>query len=248
MKKLFNIKADGSLTISIDDQLFDNFRKKAHTWYTSKKLSYIAPWILVIIDILGFLQITNLTFKTSPQNQIIVVSAFAIAFEIAPLYIGYALCLKNYKLGRPIHNWILLFSSVACILGVIANIIFRSLTMNIAYLYATGSKTSELALPMTILMSILPVITSLVNLVIGCLSFDPLLFDIMHLSKKLKLLKVRKRQLEGCLEELNNDHTLEISLNEEEEKYCNSVKIEIAALRTRLYNYISAQSSSIYRR
>lgn len=240
MSKLVNIKTDGALKISVESRLLESTRK-AHAWYTSKQFGTYALLILAVIDIGGFLQIADLTLKASPVNKMIIVSAFAVAFEVAPLYIGYALCLKSYNLGKPIHNWVLAFSTISSCLGVIGNIAFRILTMDIAYFEPTLKTTSSLALPMTVLMCILPVITSLVNLVIGCLSFDPLLFDILRLSKKLRMLRLRKRQLEAYYQELTNNEDVRKTLLEDENKYYNNAKMEFVTMRTRLRNYITAR-------
>lgn len=245
MSKLVSVKTDGSLNISIENHLFENIRK-AHTWYTSKYINIPALIILAIIDIVGFVQIMNLTVSESLPSRIIITSALAIAFDVAPLYIGYALCLKAYKLGKTIHNWILGFSTFACILGIVGNICFRLMTMDIAYEGPIDGKASELALPLTILMCILPIITSLVNLTIGCLTFDPLLFDMLRLSKKLRQLKLRKRQIEAYLEEFTDENALKQMLIENEDKCYENTKREIYALRSRLKTYTIAKISGAH--
>lgn len=242
MKRLLSIKADGSFNVSVDKQLSQSVRK-AHTWYTSKHISLPSLLILALIDILGFMQIANETIKESTLNRLVIISAFSVAFEVAPMYIGYALSLKSYKLGKPIHNWVLGFSISACILGVIGNTIFRILTMEGAYRNNITDGLYEFALPITIVMCILPVITSLVNLVISCLSFDPLLFDIARFSKKLNVLKIRKRQLEAFVEEISGDDKLEEILINDECQYYKNTETEILAMRTRLYTYVSTQCS-----
>lgn len=250
MSKLFSIKADGSLKLSVESKLLENIRK-AHSWYTSQKFSWPALIGLFVIDVLGFLQIANKTMSDNLPNRIIIVSAFAVAFEIAPLYIGYVLCLKSYDLWRPVGKFdlgkfVLFLSTSAFVLGAIANAIYRFMTMDIAYKSADGSGVDPIALPMTIMMVILPIITTFVNIVIGCLSFDPLLFELLRLTKKLRVLKIRRRQVAACLEELSDDALLKQALSETEEQYYNNAKIEIQAIRLRLINYITLQSAFAY--
>lgn len=245
MSKLVSVKTDGSLNISIENHLFESIRK-AHTWYTSKYINIPALIILAIIDIVGFVQIMNLTVTESLPSRIIITSALAIAFDVAPLYIGYALCLKAYKLGKAIHNWILVFSTFACLFGVVGNICFRLMTMDIAYQGSIAGEASDLALPLTILMCLLPIITSLVNLTIGCLTFDPLLFDMLRLSKKLHQLKLRKRQIEAYLEEFTDESALKQMLIENEDRCYENTKREIYALRSRLKTYTIAKISGAH--
>lgn len=244
MSKLASIKADGSLNISVENHLFENIRK-AHTWYTNKHINIPALIALSIIDIAGFVQILNLTLYESLPSRVIITSALAIAFDVAPLYIGYALCLKAYSLGKPIHNWILGFSTAACILGIVGNTYFRFMTMNIAYPGPIEGEPSDIALPLSVLMCLLPVITSLVNLTIGCLTFDPLLFDMLRLSKKLRKLKLRKQQIKAYLEEFDDEATLKQILESNENQCYKDTKTEIYALRCRLKTYIIARISGV---
>lgn len=239
LSKLFNTQVDGSLKISVDSELYKTI-SKAKTWYTNKNLSYIGIVVLAIIDIAGFLQAVNDTVNVDVVQRGIIVSGFAIAFEVAPLYIGYALSLKCYDLGKRIHNWVLAFATIACFLGMVGNIVFRSLTMDVA-----GDQTNVL-LALTITMCILPVITSLVNLVIGCLTFDPLLFDLSRIEKKLRVMKIRKRQLESAVDALSDDESLINNLISEERECYQSTNNEIYAARLRFRTYIIARTSSIF--
>lgn len=244
MSKLVNVKADSTLNISVEQHLFENIRK-AHTWYTNKAINIPAILFLAFIDVFGFMQITELTIAEDVMSRIIITSALAVAFEIAPLYIGYSLCLKCYKLGKRIHNWILFFSCGACILGIIGNIYFRFRTMNTAYFNRTTGEVSEVALPLTVLMCILPVITSLINLVIGCLTFDPLEFELLRLSKKLAKLKLRRQQIKAYLEEFNDEETLQKNLELEEKNCYAKVKSDIDALQSTLKTYTVVRVSNL---
>ncbi len=244
MSKLVSLKANGELNISVESKLFKSI-KKAHAWYTSKKFATPALIALTIIDIAGFWQIAQSTINDNEWVRGLIIAAFAVAFEVAPLYIGYVMCLKSYDLGKQIHRKVFWLSLVSFVLGIIANIIYRYLTMDVAYIEysADGSTfTSYLALPMTILLCILPVITSFMNIVIGCLSFDPLLYDILKLTKRLRTLRLRKQQLENYIEEMEQDDFLrQVSLDSEQASYMNA-KAEIIAVGIRLKNYISIHS------
>ncbi|MCI9094534.1 MAG: hypothetical protein HFF36_12295 [Coprobacillus sp.] len=236
-KSIVNVKADGSLDISVENKLFQKIRG-AHTWYTSQNMSWVAIILFAVIDIFGFGQITRLTMKESALNQAVIIASLAVAFELAPLYIGYALCLKSHGLGKPIHNWVLRFSLAACALGILGNIFFRFFTRDIAYNNAVTGETNLIALPLTVLMSILPIITSLVNVTIGCLSFDPLLFDLMRLSKKLQKLQVRERQITAYLEEYKNEDKVKEDIQKDEQICYERVREELDMIRTKLNLYV----------
>lgn len=239
MSKLISVKSDGSLNISVESHLLENVQK-AHTWYTNKYISLFAIFLFTFLDVIGFKQILDITVLESQSSRFAITAALTIAFDVAPLYIGYALCLKSYKLGKNIHNWILGFSTVACVLGVIGNVCYRIMTIDTAY---QRTKNPEIALPITILMCLLPVITSLVNLTIGCLSFDPLLFDMLRLSKKICRLNLRKRQIEAYLEEFSNEEMLKKKLEDNEDQCYQIAKKEIYALQSKLKAYVIARLS-----
>lgn len=250
MSKLFRIKTDGSLKLSIESKLLENVRQ-ANSWYTSKPFSLVALLVFIIIDVMGFLQVANKTLGDNLASRIIIVSSFAVAFEIAPLYIGYVLCLKSYDLWRPTKNFdlgkfILGLSSSAFFLGIIANSFYRIMTMDIVYNNPITGETDPISLPMTIVMIILPIITTFVNVVIGCLSFDPLLFELLRLTKKLRVLKIKKRQLEASLEEYSDEIEYKESLIRKEKQYYENIQVEIHAIRLRLINYITSKSASAY--
>lgn len=238
--KIFDIRADGSLNISVEKHL-DKTIPDSKTWYTSKGYSIVALVMLSLIDIVGFWQIANITLSESTLNKLLIISAFAIAFEIAPLYIGYGICLKCYGLGKPIHNWVLVFSTVACVLGVGTNILYRIQTVNIAYWNYLSNSVEKIGMPLTIVMCILPIITSLINLVIGCLSFDPLLFDLLRIEKRLRTLKIRKRQTIASKETLINNADIKIYLLKEEQKCFSMSKLQIETINLNLKNYVIAK-------
>lgn len=239
MSKLISVKSDGSLSISVESQLLENVQK-AHTWYTNKYISALGILSFTFLDIVGFKQILDITILESELSRVAITAALTIAFDVAPLYIGYALCLKSYKLGKSIHNWILGFSTIACFLGIIGNVCFRVMTMDTAY---QRTRNPEYALPITVLMCLLPIITSLVNLTIGCLSFDPLLFDMLRLSKRICRLNLRKRQIEAYLEEFSNEGLLKKELEDNEDQCYQSAKNEIYALQNKLKAYVVAKLS-----
>lgn len=242
MSELAKTKSDSSLQISIGDEFMKTIRS-THDWFTSQKFANITVGGLAIIDLFGFLQITNLTLPENIMNRSIIISAFLVAFEGSTLYMGYALGLKSYGLGKQIHKVVFWLSSMAFLLGFAANTIYRVLTMDLAY----ENDMPQIALPMTIVMIILPVITSLMNIVVGCLAFDPLLYDLTRLSKKLHLLQIKKQKLERCLAALSNEDELESSIRESEDNCYNNANLEIMELRKHLKNYVLVKVSAAYR-
>ncbi len=242
MGKLATVNIDNTLNISVEEKLFENIRK-AHTWFTNPVISLPAFIIFAIIDVAGFLQIMEVTLAENLASRIIITTSLAIAFEVAPLYIGYSICLKCYRLGRKIHNWVLLFSCSACILGIVGNTIFRITTIDIAYINPTTLTTSEVGMPITVIMCILPVITSLMSLVIGCLTIDPLQFDLLRLSKKLAKLKLRRQRIMAYLEEFTDEAALQSALKEEEMACYKKVQQEIYAMKATLKTYTILKAS-----
>ena len=129
MSELFKIRGDGSVKISMGagksgftENVLKNNTFNLHTWYTSRWFSVVALIVLLIIDIVGFYQITSITLYESKLSQAIIISTFGVAFEVAPLYIGYSICLKCYGWENPtLNKLIFIFSTTACFLGVIAN-------------------------------------------------------------------------------------------------------------------------------
>lgn len=242
MRKLVSVKADSTLDISVEERLFKNIHK-AHAWYTNSKLSKIAILACAGTDLAGFLQIMHLTISEDFISRSVITAALVIAFEVAPLYIGYAICLKAYGFGKRIRNWILVFSCCACILGIMGNTYFRFGTMDFAY---AESETYKIRLPITVLMCLLPIITSLVNLVIGCLAFDPMQLELLRLSKKLAKLKLRRQQIKAYLEELNDEGKLQQATELEEEDCYKKIRNDIQALQTRLKTYVVVRTSGLY--
>ncbi|MEY8326356.1 hypothetical protein AALB47_20990 [Lachnospiraceae bacterium 54-11] len=243
MSKLIKVKSDNTLDLSIEDRLFKNIRK-AQAWYTSSAIGIAAFLGFAVLDIAGFWQIAKQTIPDSNETRFLIIASLAVAFEVAPLYIGYSICLKCYRLGMRIHNWVLAFSCSACILGIVGNIFFRIKTMDVAY-YIPGAETvSDIALPITVLLCILPVITSLMSLVIGCLTFDPLQFDLLKLSKKLAKLKSRRQQIKAFLEEFNDETVLKETIERDETACYESVKKEIYALQTSFKTYVIVKTFS----
>ena len=245
MSKLLSLKADGTFNVSVEEHLFENIQK-AHTWYTSKFTAAPAIAILAFIDIIGFKQIIDLTVVESNASRFAITASLTIAFDFASLYLGYALCLKCYHLGRLIHNWVLGLSLTACILGIITNIAFRILTMNIAYINPTTGDVSETGLPITIFMCVSPIITSLVSIIIGCLTLNPLEFELLQRSKKIARMQFRKEQITACLAEYADEKKMEDSLTKEEAACYENVRKEIYALRAALKTYTVIQTSSMY--
>lgn len=165
--------------------------------YTRKGFAFAIIIIFAICDIFGFKQVVETNIPADDIQSFSIIIGLAAAFEIAPIYIGYAICQKFYSLGTQgleetnnrkfpsISTFVLIFSILACIFGIGANVIFRLLTVS--------SLNDKQKLAETIVMCIIPIITSLINLSVGCLSLDPLIMDIFNLSKKLAKLQAQKK-------------------------------------------------------
>lgn len=235
MSKSIPFKVNAELSVSVESKLFNSI-KNAHAWYTNKHVAKGGLFALTAIDFIGFEQIASATMAESFWNRVLIVAAFIIAFEVAPLYIGYAMCLKSYGFGGRMQKRIYWLSLLPFILGILANAFYRWHTKDFAY------DEPRLGIPMTFLMCILPIITSLVNIVMGCVSFNPLQYDIFKLTKKLRTLQLRKKQLESYNDSAEELKSLkEMSLTLEKESYDNALK-EIKAEGERLKNFIKIHS------
>ena len=202
---------------------------------------------LAASDIVGFIQIAEGTLTNQPLARVLIVIAFTASFEIAPLYLGYALSLKSYGFGKKIHNKIIVFCILAFLIGIIVNGIYRFTTMDLAYVrtFEDGTQvTLPVALPATVLLTFMPISTSIVNIVIGCLVFDPLYYDLVQLKKRLSVLQEKRRQLEVRIEEIEKDNELEIKAKKEIDTEYKNVKNELKIAKKSLKNYVKIISST----
>lgn len=247
MSKFVKAETDGSLKINVKTKLFEKIRE-SRTWFINRYVCGLMMLGLAISDTVGFWQIANETISESTPVRILIIVAFTASFELAPLYMGYSISLKCYDLGKKIHNIILSFSIISFLLGIILNGVYRYMTMNIVYLDISSTngteQTSEVALPVTILLTFLPLITSLINIVIGCLAFDPLYFDMIRIKKRLSILQEKKRQLEVRIAEMDNDNELENSAMNDAETEFDSATNGLKFLKDRLITYAQIISST----
>ena len=176
MSSFVKAKWDGSLKIDVQNELFERVRK-SRAWFNNSRFGFVMMLVLAISDMAGFWQIADDTLIEYTPLKWLTVVAFTAAFELAPLYLGYAISLKCYNFGKKIRNVIWKLSLGAFLTGIIVNGVYRFMTKDV--LNTTGS-LGEYAV--TFLMTFLPVITSLVNMVIGCLVFDPLYIDFTTLQ------------------------------------------------------------------
>lgn len=240
MKKSLKIKAEGAITLSAEGNFFNSIRN-INTWYTNNKFTIPVLLAAAGIDISGFYQAISSMSYEQAYVRIIIIAAFVIAFELAPLYVGYAMCLKAYDLGKRIRKKVFYFSLASFILGTLANTYFRLAMLEINKLSDDFNPSNT---PFTVLMIILPLMTSLMNFAIGCLSFDPLLFDLKRLAKRLGNLKSSKRRCEAELEKYADDFQRQQEMLQTEREKFEHAKIELITLRVKLHDYINLKSIS----
>lgn len=209
--------ARGTSSTVLEEELVKGM-KSEKPWYSRCAFAYSALIILASIDVAGFAQgilfnlpdLSQVAFWeeiTTIVAMVVMVFGFIASFEFATLYMAYAFSLKlyhydryaikrinrgdkNVRLSKFISTTSLGWISFAVfVMGVIANIIFRLGTFG-------DELSSKYNLALTIVMIILPVITSGLNFVIGCFNFDPILFELEHLAKELGKTSIDI----GCLE------------------------------------------------
>lgn len=252
---------------NLDNELLENI-KSTKPWYTKTIYSMIALFFLAVIDVGGFAQglfsklpdLSKVSFAERDLTILamaIMIFGFIASFEIATLYMAYAFSLKlyhydkyaikrinqgdkNVKFSKFISTtslgWI---SFAAFVIGIIANIIFRFGLLGNKSLFdnKTGKLTYDGAL--MIVMIMMPIITSIINFVIGCFSFDPILYELSHLTRTLRKTSIDIEKLEKE-KEMINDEIIKVNvLRLSQESLCNSkmtiVQSMKPALRTRIY-------------
>lgn len=210
-----------------------------HTWYTNQTYGAVILIALLLFDFAGFYQLVSNTLYESPIMRVVIIGGFTAAFELAPLYIGYTQSLDFYEWGiKPFNKLICTYARIAFVLGVLTNIIYRCLTLKETSENLNLSHRGSFGF--TIVMCILPVITSLINLVIGCLAFDPLYMHLTKLSKQIAVLTEKERQLIACLEEYDCDTNCESRHPDKEKADYECMMIYIDTMQTTLKNYIVA--------
>lgn len=231
MNPLINIKTKGSFSVSVDGKLIEQIRK-AQIWFTKSIVTFPLLMFCLFIDISNFILITT-DIQGDDYTKPIVVCALAVAFEVAPLYIGYAICLIQYEMGNKVRKFILLFACISLSLGIVSNCILRFFLLD-------GFDKKDIAVAIT--MTLMPIITSCINLVVGCLSFDPILFDMKRLSKEIRELKMQKYRLEAVQKELENNDKLKDQLKEKENTSYKIAYRGILVFQHKFKNYINTRS------
>lgn len=184
---------------------------------------------------------------------VVMVLGFLVAFEVATIYMAYAFSLKLYNYDRQaikrikssedrpriskyistsMLGWI---SFGAFLLGVILNAIFRIGTIDSnVYFFKENTYLISSDWALTIVMIFLPIITSIMNFVIGCFTFDPILFELNQIAKRISILLGRVEEFE--IEEKNTNekiNNIQILKRRALDK-CDGAIMSATALRTTL--------------
>ena len=251
--------------ITVEENDLTKGLKKSKSWYSLEGV--IALLFLGFVDCAGFVQgalqyiqdnidTEKVAFSISTYGvHIIMVLGFIVAFEGATIYMAYAFSLHLYHYDKQAIKrinpatksvsfskfvststlgWI---SFGAFLLGFVLNIIFRIGILEDAIINIGREK----AIAITVVMIFLPVITSILNFVIGCFTFDPLLFEMNYYSKQMAKLKSDINELDEqekvIDEELNWIETLkEENKNSLMEFTQYSINMEYP-LKTKFYKY-----------
>lgn len=138
-----------------------------------------------------------------------------LAFDAAPMYIGYLLCIKSVRkeygsklTNEKLTNAAMVFSSAAFFIGIIINFLLRIRHWQVAVTVNDSALMSDMAQNnlKVIAMCLIPLVTSLMSLTVGCLSFDPLLLDFKRISKKLSKLYEQKLKLEEYIRQYEDEN------------------------------------------
>lgn len=226
-------------------------------WQGKVGITFMLTLIAMICDASGFAElvckangITNFIDIFSINNittTVPIILGLAIAFDVSPVFIGYALCLIKHGLAstsydkekdgkytcfkehKPALIWfVLIFDSIAFATGFVINCIMRYSQIGSTD-YAGGYERFPC------FMMFLPLITSLVTLSAGCLSCDPYIFDLHNVSKRLAMLQTQKANLKAIIKgyedeneqlyngaNVNNDNDIDL-INKWKEMICEQI-------------------------
>lgn len=190
-------------------------------WQGKIWITFLLTLIAMICDAAGFAElvcrangITDFSDIFNIDNIITtipIILGLAVAFDVSPVFVGYALCLIKHGLGstsydkekdgkdtcfkehKPALIWfVLIFDTIAFIAGFVINCIMRANQIG-SKDYAGGYEKFPY------FMMLLPLITSFVTLSAGCLSCDPYIFDLHNVSKRLATLQTQKANLKAII-------------------------------------------------
>lgn len=195
----------------------DSIESKSNTYrppvYASLITACLSFILSAISDFFCFVQLlsTNNTnslfwergFWKDSINNLPVLVGLMLAFDAAPLYIGYMLCIKSIRQDckdyhkNDVLDKAFVFSIIAFVLGIITNFILRLREWDGIefWCWIRGMHAIKACNLKLIAMCFIPLITSLMSLTVGCLTFDPLQFDLNRISKKLAELRVQRVRL-----------------------------------------------------
>lgn len=152
---------------------------------------------------------------------------------------------NRFKLSKFISTTSLgWFAFFVFVLGVIANIIFRIGLMkeNDCFVVNDDGKIKYFEIAMNIVLIILPIVTSVLNFVIGCFTFDPLLFKMNSISKSIEDYEKQIVDIEvykkHCEEELNVISSLKEKDNDFLNKSLENLKSFRSSLANEMYNSV----------
>ena len=245
--------------------------KKNRPWYASATFGTVALILLALIDFAGFVQgglsfigalktASTLDVGLNYMSMSVMLTGFTAAFEGSTIYIAYAFTIKLYnydrsaltqdkhdvsknKLSKFISTSSLGWISFICFaLGVVANIVFRVGLCYYEICNATGKNDIIIKqVTITIVMIILPVITSILNFVVSCFSFDPLLFELNRIGKRIAFLTSQNAMIKNNMNTVDDLITNISQLKESEEYYYTQQFVRVATLRpmlrTKAYEY-----------
>ncbi len=211
-------------------------------WYTHPCFLLLAPFLLAAIDIAAFTQAVSSDLSSGLAGRALVVSAFTASFELAPLYIGYTMSLKYYEslchiIPPKLRDKIFGLALLAFILGILSHTAFRVLSLLSTELF-TESSINFMAIALMIVFVTLPIITSILNIIIGCLSFNPFFLRKVTLKKKLCNIQRDLHLLESNLKQFEQEDTMKQDM----QSYCNNriknLRVELLLIQEFLYQQV----------
>ncbi len=226
---LYSIDPQGQLVFSRRKELAADFGKSDSIW-EHPAASLIIMGLCALLDLIMFHQLFSSFLYDSLFVRILSIIAMLIGFDVAPIYLGIVLKKRSqgFRTDRTVQAVLVLAFLAALTANVVLRIAVKDLVLpdySSASTSVMGSVSNEesrndLALIYAVIVSLFPVITSLVSYAVSFHSSNPLKARIRKLKEEQVGLEDDIVELEAILTEYAGDEDYyERLLHEDMRKY-----------------------------
>ena len=211
---LYSIDSQGQLIFSRRKELAADFGKSDSIW-EHPAASLIIMGLCALLDLIMFHQLFSSFLYDALFVRILSIIAMLIGFDVAPIYLGIVLKKKSqgFRTDRTVQAVLALAFAAALAANVILRVAVKDLVLpdySSASTSVLGSVSAEtghndLALVYALIVSVFPVITSLVSYAVSFHSSNPLKARIKKLKEEQVGLEDDIVELEAILTEYEGD-------------------------------------------